>query len=91
MLAGQYHQVYGCRVMSKAEILAELDKLTPDEWREIRRRLDELEGIEWLDKGALTAREKRIILKRLDACEKDPNGFIPWDEAKARLKSEFKR
>ena len=77
--------------MSKAEILEELAKLTPEERWEIIAKARQMNEVEWLDDGELTDEEKRIILDRLDACEKDPNGFIPWEEAKARLKAEFKR
>jgi putative addiction module component (TIGR02574 family) len=76
--------------MSKAEI-EELAKLTPEERWEIIAKVRQMNEVEWLDDGELTDEEKRIILDRLDACEKDPNGFIPWEEAKARLKAEFKR
>ena len=34
--------------MSKAEILAELPKLTPAERQEIRRKLTEIDSEEWL-------------------------------------------
>ena len=77
--------------MSKAEILEELAQLAPEERHEILVKIHELEGRERLDDGALTEEEKRLIEERLDACEKDPNGFIPWKEAKARLKNEFER
>lgn len=77
--------------MSKAEILEELAKLTPEERWEIIAKARQMNEAEWLDDGELTDEEKRIILERLDVCEKDPNGFIPWEEAKARLKAEFKR
>ncbi|MBI4026052.1 MAG: hypothetical protein HY360_13790 [Verrucomicrobia bacterium] len=77
--------------MSKTEILEELPKLTPAEREEIIAAAQKLNEAEWLDDGELTDEEKHIILDRLDACEKDPNGWIPWKEAEARLKAEFKR
>ena len=77
--------------MSKAEILEEIVKLTSADRREIAAKISELEGDGWLDNGELTDEEKRIIEERFDACESDPKGFIPWEEAKARLKAEFRR
>lgn len=77
--------------MSKAEILEQLAKLTPEERWEIIVKARQMNEVEWLDDGELTDEEKRMILERLDACEKDPNRFVPWEKAKARLKAEFKR
>ena len=77
--------------MSKAEILEELPKLTPAERAEIVAAARKLDEAEWLDDGELTDEEKRLIKERLDACEQDPTAWIPWEEAKARLKAEFKR
>jgi hypothetical protein len=77
--------------MSKAEILEELPKLKPTERRAIRRKLDELDGVEWLDDGELTGPERRTILERLDACQKHPEKFVPWKEVEARLTARFGR
>lgn len=78
--------------MSKAEILAELPKLKNEELAEIRAGIEELavygpDG--WLDDGALTDSEKRLIEARLDDAEKHPEKSIPWAEAEARLKARF--
>lgn len=75
--------------MSKTEILDELSKLSLEERREIRRKLDELEGVEWLDDGELTSQEKRLILDRLDACENHPENVLPWEQVKASLRKRF--
>jgi hypothetical protein len=71
--------------MSKAEILAELSKLTPEERLEVRLRLAELDQDEWLDDGQLTDKEKRLIEERYQELEERPDLSIPWNEAKARL------
>ena len=73
--------------MSKAEILEELPKLTPEERQEVRRKLAELDGDEWLDADdPLTDAEKALIESRIEAHEKNPETAIPWEEFNARLK-----
>jgi putative addiction module component (TIGR02574 family) len=71
--------------MSAAEIVVQLPKLTPEERRAVRRRLDELEGNQWLDDGELTETEKQLLQERLEAYEADPNAGSPWAETKARI------
>ena len=77
--------------MSKSEILQELVKLTPEERNEIRLRLAEIDGEQWLDDGELTDEEKSLIDRRLDECEHNPGSFIPWDEAKSRILASLKK
>lgn len=73
--------------MSKADILSELPKLTATEREEIRLRLAEIDGVEWLDQDdPLTDAEKALIESRLAAHEKDPASAIPWEEFRSRLK-----
>jgi putative addiction module component (TIGR02574 family) len=77
------------RLVSKAEILEELVRLTPEERREIRARLNELEGMtsdEWNDNGALTDKEKRLIESRVAEHESDPQSAVAWEEFEARTK-----
>ncbi len=72
--------------MSKAEILAELPSLTPEERYEILVKLNELDGDRWLDKDdPLTEQEKELIQTRLEAHERNPESAIPWEEFKNRL------
>jgi putative addiction module component (TIGR02574 family) len=72
--------------MSKTEILEELPKLTSAERYEIRLKLAELEGDDWLDDDdPLTDDEKELIESRIEAHEKNPETAIPREEIKARL------
>jgi putative addiction module component (TIGR02574 family) len=72
--------------MSKAEIVEELPKLTPAEREEIRLKLAELDGNDWLDTDdPLTDGEKALIEARIEAHEKNPEAAIPWDEFEVRL------
>lgn len=72
--------------MSKTEILQELLKLTSQERYEIRLKLAELDGQDWLDDDdPLTDEQKALIESRLEAHEKNPETAIPWEEVKARL------
>jgi putative addiction module component (TIGR02574 family) len=77
--------------MSKAEILAELPKLTPAERQELRHKLAELDGNEWLDaEDPLTDAEKALLDARLAAYEKDPDAGSSWKEVEARLHKRLK-
>jgi putative addiction module component (TIGR02574 family) len=72
--------------MSKAEILAELPTLTPQERDEIRLKLAELDGDRWLDDDdPLSDEEKALIEVRIAAHERNPETAIPWEEFKQRL------
>jgi len=76
--------------MSKTEILEELPKLTPEEREEIRLKLIELDGNEWLDSDdPLSDKEKALLEARLDDLEKHPEKAIPWSEAEAQLKTRY--
>jgi putative addiction module component (TIGR02574 family) len=69
-------QLYG---MSKTEILAEIEKLTPEERDEIRQKLEEF------DEDSLSAEEGALIDARMAEHEANPQSAIPWQEFKARL------
>jgi hypothetical protein len=76
--------------MSKTEILDKLPKLTPEERQEIRLKLAELDGDEWLDSDdPLSDKEKALLEARLDDLEKHPEKSIPWSEAEAQLKARY--
>ncbi len=77
--------------MSKVEILAELPKLTPEDRQEIRRKLNEIDGAEWLDSDdPLTADEKALLDVRLAAYEREPDAGGSWEEVEARIQSRLK-
>jgi putative addiction module component (TIGR02574 family) len=80
-----------CSAMSKAEIVEELPKLTPAEREEIRLKLAELDGNDWLDEDdPLTAGEKALLNARLAAYEKDPDAGSSWEEVEARIRARLK-
>jgi len=77
--------------MSKAEIVEELPKLTPAEREEIRLKLAELDGQNWLDADdPLTDREKALLDARLAAYGKDPEAGSSWEEVEARIRTRLK-
>ena len=75
--------------MSKTEILEELPKLTAEDRHDIRLRLAELDQDDWLDDGALSPDEKRVIEERVADLERNPAASIPWAVAEDRLTSRF--
>ncbi len=78
--------------MSKAEILAELPKLTKEERYEIRVKLAEMDSDGWLDEDdPLSDADKALLEERLTAYEKDPNAGSTWEEVEARLRARLKK
>jgi hypothetical protein len=76
--------------MSKTEILDELPKLTREERFEIRLKLAELDGDNWLDDDdPLSDEQKALLEARLIDMELYPETSIPWAEAKRRLQERF--
>jgi putative addiction module component (TIGR02574 family) len=77
--------------MSLAEILDELPRLTPEQRQQVVEKVFELQD-GWLDgDDGLSGEEKRLIESRLAAHDQNPASAVPWEEAKARLKSRFVR
>jgi putative addiction module component (TIGR02574 family) len=77
--------------VSKTEILAELPKLSPADREEVRLRLAEIDGQEWLDDGTLTDSQKALLEARFRDLETNPQTSIPWEQAKAQLLAALKR
>lgn len=76
--------------MSKAEILAEIPKLTREDRDDIARRLVECNGDTWLDSDdPLSADEKALLEARLADMEVNPDASIPWADAKKRIEARF--
>jgi len=61
--------------MIKAEILEALPKLSAEERREIRAKLNELDNEAVFDNGELSGQEKAIIEARLDEYDSAPRAF----------------
>jgi len=62
-----------------------LPKLSPEERREIRAKLNELDAGEWFDDGELSEQDKAIIEACLDEYDRNPEAASSWEEAKARV------
>ncbi len=78
--------------MSKTEILEELPKLTKTERQEIRLKLAELDGNDWIDDDdPLTDDEKALLDARLAAYEKDPDAGSSWEEVESRIRARLTR
>ena len=75
--------------MSTIEIIEELSKLSRDERHRIRVKLAEMDG-GWNDEDdPLSDSDKAVIEARLADAEQHPEHSIPWEKAKAQLKSKF--
>ena len=78
--------------MSKTEILEELPKLTKTEHQEIRLRLAEFDGEDWLDDDEpLTVDEKALLDTRLAAYSTDPDAGSSWEELESRIRARLTR
>jgi putative addiction module component (TIGR02574 family) len=74
--------------MSKTEILDELPKLTKIERQEIRLKLAELDGDDWVDhEDPLTVHEKALLEARLATYAKDPEAGSTWEEVEGRIRA----
>ena len=77
--------------MRKVQILEELPKLTAEDRQEIRQKLNEIDGDEWLDgDDPLTEAEKSLLEVRLAAYEREPEAGSSWEEVEARIQSRIK-
>jgi len=76
--------------MTKAEILAELPKLTAEDRAEIQAKLDELAGNVWLDNGELSEEDKRALDEAIADYEKDPDAGSPWEEVESRIRAKLR-
>jgi hypothetical protein len=75
--------------MSKAEIIAELPRLSPDDLAEVQAKLDELVGDTWQDRGELSAADKKTLEASLSDYEKSPDAGSAWDEVKSRIRAKL--
>ena len=67
--------------MSKAEILAELPKLSAEDRSEILSRL-----WQWEENSIPSPQEQTLLREEQAAYEKDPDAGSPWSEVQARLR-----
>ena len=75
--------------MSKAEIIAELARLSPADRAEVQAKLDELAGNAWHDRGELSDADKQSLDATLAAYEKSPDAGSSWDQTKARIQAKL--
>jgi hypothetical protein len=72
--------------MSKAEILAELPKLKPEERHQVFQRLCELQEQDLLRGAGPTTAERRLLDEALLQFDRDVDRGTPWREVVRRLR-----
>jgi hypothetical protein len=78
--------------VSKADILAELPNLSKAERHEIRLKLAEMDGGDWLDADdPLSEAHKEIIDSRLAEHERNPQSAISLERFQQQLATKLKR
>ena len=76
--------------MSKAEIIAMLPRLSPEELAEVQAKLDELAGSAWQDRGQLSDADKQALDSAILGYEQSPDAGSPWSEVKARVQAKLR-
>ena len=79
------------RGMSKAEILAELPRLSSEDLAEVQAKLDELAANRWQDRGELSDADREALDTTIAAYERAPDSGSSWDEVKARVQDRLRR
>ncbi len=74
--------------MSKAELLEEFAKLTPDERVELWDALWTLEERDLLGASTPTAEEKTVLDQEMDDYRNNPHAGSSWAEVKSRLRGQ---
>lgn len=72
--------------MSTAQIIAEFQKLKPEERSEVFEHLCQLQEQNLLASGGPSEAERRLLDEALEAYEQDRNPGIPWREAIRRMR-----
>lgn len=75
--------------MSKAEIIAELARLSPEDRADVQAKLDELAGDAWHHRGELTDADMQALEGTLAAYQKSPDAGSSWAEVKARVQAKL--
>ena len=73
--------------MSKAELLEEISKLTPEERGEIWDALWTVEERLLLGSNAPSDHEKAVLDREMEDFEKNPRGGASWEEVAVRLRN----
>jgi putative addiction module component (TIGR02574 family) len=76
--------------MGKAEIIAALAELSPEDLSEVQAKLDELAADAWQDRGELSDADKRVLDAAIEDYERDPDAGSSWDEVKDRIQSKLR-
>ena len=82
--------VLGFQVMSKAEIIAELPRLSAEDRAEVQAKLDELAGDAWQDVAELSEADKQALDGALADYENSPDAGSPWEHVKARVQAKLR-
>lgn len=73
--------------MGKAEVLAELASLRPEERAQVMERLCELQEDDLLRGEGPTQGEREMLDRELARFEKDGDVGVPWREALGRIRA----
>ena len=76
--------------MSKAEIIAELARLSPEDLADVQAKLDELAGDAWHDRGELSNADKQALDSTLAAYQASPDAGSSWEQVKARVQAKLR-
>lgn len=76
--------------MGKAEVIAALVDMSPEDRAEVQAKLDELAADEWQDHGELSEADKHALDAAIEDYERNPDAGSSWDEVKDRIQSKLR-
>ena len=76
--------------MSKAEIIAELAHLSPEELAEVQAKLDELAGNAWDDRGGLNDADRQALDATISEYRESPDAGSSWEQVKSRVQAKLR-
>jgi hypothetical protein len=76
--------------MSTAEIIAQLEHLSPHELAQVQAKLDQLAQDEWLDGSDLSDSDKQSLNTAIATYEASPEAGCSWDDVKARIEAKLR-
>jgi hypothetical protein len=76
--------------MTKAEIIAELPKLSAEDRAEVQAKLDELAGSAWRDGGELSDADNEALDVELAEYAKSPDAGSSWEGVEARIQAKLR-
>lgn len=77
--------------MTKAEIIAELPRLSPTDLAEVQAKVDDLLVENWSDNGELSNEDKAALRVAIREYRENPTAGESWESVKAEMEARFRK